>query len=101
MQAQYNELSSQPGAAEPGAGRAASCPANPGFEPASTPPVQLTGAPGPATPGGWLAVGGMGTTVAIDPAQPHSGRGSLRLSAPSPPARGRQRAASPRTSTRR
>ena len=27
----------------------------------------------------------MGTTVAIDPAQPHSGRGSLRLSAPAPP----------------
>jgi hypothetical protein len=27
----------------------------------------------------------MGTTVEIDPAQPHSGRGSLRLSAPSPP----------------
>ena len=84
MQAQYQELSSHLARLNRGPA-GASCPANPGFEPASTPPVQLTGAQGPATPDGWLAIGGSGTTVEIDPAQPHAGRGSLRLSAPSPP----------------
>ena len=84
MQAQYHELSSQLARLNR-ASAGASAPANPGFEPPATSPVQLTGASGPTPPSGWQAVGGTGTTVEIDPTQPHSGRGSLRLSVPSLP----------------
>jgi hypothetical protein len=73
---------------EPGKTRVG--PPNPGFEP-DTPsrevPLQIGSDPmGPAAPGGWQVVGGMGDGVVIDLAQPHSGRGALRLDAPSPPA---------------
>ena len=85
MQARHDELSglllrlSQ----APGAGLG---PPNPGFEPSTPPLVQLTGNRTPPPPiTGWQALGGMGTTVEIDPAKPHSGRGSLRLSATAPP----------------
>jgi hypothetical protein len=79
-------------------------PANSGFEPAAAPLVQLTGARGPAAPAGWWLVesGASGATpgqaptpgaadhepgsIAIDATRPHSGRGSLRLDAPSGPA---------------
>jgi hypothetical protein len=84
MQAHYDELASHLARLNRGPA-GASCPANPGFEPAAASQVQLTGARGPAMPDGWLAIGGTGTAVAIDPARPHSGRGSLRLTAPAPP----------------
>ncbi len=85
MRARYDELSSilsklnQPSGAGLG-------PANPGFEPSSAPLVQLTGARAPTMPSGWQALAGMGNTVELDPAKPHSGRGSLKVSASVPPA---------------
>jgi len=85
MQARYDELSSMLSklGQAPGAGVG---PPNPGFEPSSTPLVQLTGASAPMPPKGWQALGGMGSTVEIDPTRPHSGRGSLRVNASAPPA---------------
>lgn len=81
-------------------------PPNPGFEPAASPLVQLTGSRGPVPPAGWrlAETGGSGGapsqaeakaenqaenepgSIEIDAARPHSGRGSLRLDAPSGPA---------------
>jgi hypothetical protein len=54
-----------------------SAPLNPGFEPGPRPG---------AAPAGWQLVGKPANTVEIDPAQFHSGRGSLLLNAPAPPA---------------
>ena len=62
-------------------------PPNGGFEPPVPPPVQLTTARGPAAPKGWSLVGGgIRNTAELDLTQPHSGRGSLRLTAQAPPA---------------
>jgi hypothetical protein len=85
MQARYDELSSQLSKLNQAPGRGLG-PANPGFEPATPPQVQLTAARLPLTPTGWQLAGGMGSTVELDPKRPHSGRGSLRLHAPAPPA---------------
>jgi len=94
MQARYDGLSAQLSRLTRGADRsrekASQAPPNPGFEPeapARDVPLSIpTPAPAPAAPGGWKATGGAGAAVAIDPARPHSGRGALRLEAPSPPA---------------
>ena len=59
-------------------------PPNPGFE-----PVEMTDPDAkadPPAPGGWQAVGGMGSGVVVDPSAPHGGRGALRLDAPDAPA---------------
>jgi hypothetical protein len=67
-------------------------PLNPGFEPSTSRVVRMSanshmgGVPAPLTPGGWVLAGGMGATLTIDLSEPHSGRGSLRLDAPAPPA---------------
>jgi hypothetical protein len=87
MLARYNELSEQLSrlSRNPADGRSA--PTNPGFEPTDTRLVQLTVPRGPASPGGWQVVtANPANTAEIDPAQFHSGRGSLRLSVPVPPA---------------
>lgn len=87
MQARYEELSAQLSRLSRGPAGGLAGPSNPGFEPSSTPLVQLTGARGPAAPAGWQLVGMSGTATAeIDPAQPHGGRGSLRLEAQAAPA---------------
>ncbi|MFO0950230.1 MAG: hypothetical protein U0835_03585 [Isosphaeraceae bacterium] len=73
LQARYDELSellSRLGRKSAGP----SGPANPGFELAG-PNVQ-----------GWQTGGGMGNTLTVDPSKPHSGRGSLRIDAATPPA---------------
>jgi hypothetical protein len=91
MLAQYNVLSGLLARLNQGAEGAAG-PPNPGFEPRAggggVVPSSLK--PGPSPPSGWQLVEGMGmpgaSTAEIDPAQPHSGQGSLRLSAAAPPA---------------
>jgi hypothetical protein len=55
-------------------------PTNPGFEPN----IELTGVHEAAAPNGWRASGDPATVVAIDPVQPRSGQGSLRLDASAP-----------------
>jgi hypothetical protein len=59
-------------------------PPNPGFEP----DIELAGVEHSNRPRGWhlASAGAVGNAVVIDNAQPHSGQGSLRLDAPSPPA---------------
>ncbi len=54
-------------------------PPNPGFEPEAAPGHS-------SAPAGWKVLGGAGDDVVLDAAEPHSGRGSLRLNAPAPPA---------------
>lgn len=78
--------------------RSRTSPANPGFEPdGPKSAVQLTmpeTGTGPKeaietkalAPQGWQVIGGMGSGVVIDLEQPHTGRGSLRLDTPEPPA---------------
>ncbi|MBX6314219.1 MAG: hypothetical protein IRY99_15100, partial [Isosphaeraceae bacterium] len=62
-------------------------PPNPGFEPPRPTPaeIRLTRTPA-AIPGGWLAVGDPANTAEIDSERPHSGQGSLRLTARALPA---------------
>ncbi|AGA31371.1 hypothetical protein Sinac_7332 [Singulisphaera acidiphila DSM 18658] len=87
MQARYDEISTQlarlsrtpPGGVVAG-------PPNPGFEPAATPVVQLAGVHEPTPPGGWRLLDDEAGTAEIDTEQPHTGRGSLRLNAETPPA---------------
>ncbi|WP_406698796.1 hypothetical protein V5E97_07905 [Singulisphaera sp. Ch08] len=87
MQARYDEISAQlsrlsrtpPGGVVAG-------PANPGFEPGTTPVVQLAGVHEPTPPGGWRLLDNETGAAEIDSEQPHTGRGSLRLDADSPPA---------------
>jgi hypothetical protein len=103
MQARFNELAAQLARLNHGVTVVASEPANPGFEPDSTgdrppagqPVAQETAQPpdvAPATtqaiPGGWRlerTEGGTGT-IAIDRENPHSGHGSLKLTASVGPA---------------
>jgi hypothetical protein len=86
LYARYNELLAQLKRLDRGPADDRTGPPNPGFEPAAPRGVQLTVAPGPAAPRGWSLVGSGTNTAEIDPAQPHSGRGSLRLTASLPPA---------------
>lgn len=86
MQARYDEISAQLsrlGRTPPGG--AVAGPPNPGFEPATTPVVQLTGAHDPTPPGGWRVLDEEAGAAEIDADQPHTGRGSLRLDASTPP----------------
>jgi hypothetical protein len=95
MEARFQELSNQLARLNRGAGNGAGEPANPGFEAEAAPPVQKThnsvagtsalSEAGPV-PGGWRLEGDMGIAMSIDPANPHSGQGSLKLATPSGPA---------------
>ena len=86
LQARYDELSEALSRLSRKAGAGQSGPPNPGFEPLPAPATATATA---GTLGGWQVMGGMGNALAIDAGQPHSGRGSLRLDAPSPPASAR------------
>jgi len=105
MQARFNELAAQLARLNRGVADVASEPANPGFEPDpdpdSSPRVQPAvegtapapaGAAGatPPVPGGWRVeaspAGTSTSTIAIDREHPHSGQGSLKLTAPLAPA---------------
>jgi hypothetical protein len=84
--ARYNELLAQLKRLDRSPAEDRVGPPNPGFEPAAPPGVQLTVARGPSAPRGWSLLGGGSNTAEIDPSQPHSGRGSLRLTALEAPA---------------
>jgi hypothetical protein len=94
MEAQYHELSNQLARLNRGSGSGIGEPPNPGFEPAPPPPVQpahntpgdqaATPEPG-QLPGGWKLEGGRDCSIAIDASNPHSGQGSLKLTAPVAP----------------
>ena len=109
LRARYNELSSQLTRLSRGADKGKNTPANPGFEPddSAGEPVKASGMEAkvialkvktpqvkpdeppptpPPIPGGWSVVGGKGNALAIDLAEPKSGRGSLLLEAKAPPA---------------
>ncbi len=102
MKAQFNELSLQYARLNRGLVASALEPANPGFEPesdsapASVPPAVKAATPGPTTRnegdrsvlGGWHVERNSSdtTTIAIDREHPHSGQGSLRITAPAAPA---------------
>ncbi len=112
MQARSNELSERLARLNQGGGEGPTEPSNPGFEPtpglaptptptpapqASDPSVTTTGVVGPArrtpppAPQGWRLEPSPGSEapgpdLAIDTENPHSGRGSLRLSSPLAPA---------------
>ena len=94
MEARYRELSVQLARLNRGSRGGIGEPPNSGFEP-EHPPIQqtqnaLNGATSPPSPeqvgGGWKFVGGAGCTMGIDAANPHSGQGSLKLTAPAVPA---------------
>lgn len=94
MEAQYRELSSQLARINRGSGSGAGEPANPGFEPEVDAPVrQAESLPNDRTPpeapgqirGGWKILGTSGGKVEIDPSKPHSGQGSLKLTATDAP----------------
>ena len=91
MEAQYHELSNQLARLNRGSGSGFGEPPNPGFEPEPLAPVQpARNTPGnpassPASgqlPGGWKLEGEKDCSIAIDASNPHSGQGSLKLTAP-------------------
>ena len=91
MEAQYHELSNQLARLNRGSGSGIGEPPNPGFEPEPLAPVQpahnTAGNPAssPASgqlPGGWMLEGEKDCSIAIDASNPHSGQGSLKLTAP-------------------
>jgi hypothetical protein len=102
LQARYDEVSAQLSRLSHKADADQAGPPNPTFEPPAAPsPAPASTAtgsravamsvgssppatPAPVAPEGWHVVGGTGNVV-IDLAQPHSGRGSLRLDVPKPP----------------
>jgi hypothetical protein len=95
MEARYHELSNQLARLNRGSAGGLGEPSNSGFEPDPSPPIQQTRTtdPRPASSadsgsvaGGWRLEGGPRCTIAIDPSNPHSGHGSLRLTAVAPPA---------------
>jgi hypothetical protein len=103
MQARFNELAAQLARLNHGLSAVAAEPANPGFEPDPNPdtsqriePVAQGVAGGPASPPGgtlpvpwgWRCEGNQAgtSTIAIDRENPHSGQGSLRLTAAVAPA---------------
>ncbi len=100
MQAQFDDLSAQLVRLNRGLGSVPNEPPNPGFEPEPAKNLPLANrtdasvrspvspAGEPSVPRGWHRVGESTTTatVAIDRENPHSGEGSLRLSAMQSPA---------------
>jgi hypothetical protein len=92
MEAQYRELSNQLARLNHGAG-AVGEPPNPGFEPEpeaiqQTQNASPTSSPAKVPPevlGGWKLEGSTGSTIAVDATNPHSGKGSLRVSATEAP----------------
>jgi hypothetical protein len=92
MEAQYRELSNQLARLNRGAGGVGE-PPNPGFEPVPESIQQAQNAsattdPAPEPPAvlsGWKLERSMGSSIAIDPTNPHSGKGSLRISATEAP----------------
>jgi hypothetical protein len=95
MEARYQELSNQLARLNRASGSGAGEPANPGFEPEASPAIRQAqnatagtaarSEPGPVR-GGWRLEAGAGGAISIDPANPHSGQGSLKLTAASAPA---------------
>jgi hypothetical protein len=100
MQAQFNDLSAQLARFNRGLALVPNEPPNPGFEPepdrSTSLPAGTKPAPGspavqagePSVPRGWHCVGESTarSTVAVDRENPHSGEGSLRLTAERTPA---------------
>jgi hypothetical protein len=95
MEARYHELSTQLARLNRSTGGGAGEPPNPGFEPEPSEPVQRTqntpGEPAGTTPadkvtGGWRLDGAKSALIQIDTSNPHSGQGSLKLTAPQAPA---------------
>ena len=91
MEAQYRELSNQLARLNRTSGSGLGEPPNPGFEPEPQAPVQpASNSPGEPTPapaaeqlpGGWKLEGDKNCSIAIDSSNPHSGQGSLRVTAP-------------------
>ena len=91
METRYHELSTQLARLNRSAGSGVSEPPNPGFEPEPSGPVQRTqntpGEPAGTTPtdkvaGGWTVDGAKSAQIQIDASNPHSGQGSLKLTAP-------------------
>jgi len=94
MEAQYRELSNQLARLNRGSGSGISEPPNPGFEleplGAVQPAHNTSGDPArsPASeqlPGGWKLEGEKDCSIAIDASNPHSGQGSLKVTAPVAP----------------
>jgi hypothetical protein len=97
MQARYHELSNQLARLNRGSSGGLGEPPNSGFEPDPGPPIQqartigtepkeAASADSGQIAAAWRLEGGPKCTIAIDPSDPHSGHGSLKLSAPSLPA---------------
>jgi hypothetical protein len=91
MEAQYRELSNQLARLNRGSGNGIGEPPNPGFEPEPqglVHPLYRPGDPAPAPapaaeqlPGGWKLEGEKACSIAIDASNPHSGQGSLKVTA--------------------
>jgi hypothetical protein len=95
METRYHELSTQLARLNRSVGSGVSEPPNPGFEPEPSGPVQRTqitpGEPAATAPvdkvaGGWTVDGAKSAQIQIDASNPHSGQGSLKLTAPEAPA---------------
>ena len=95
MEARYHELTNQLARLNRGSSGGLGEPPNSGFEPDVGPPIQQTRSnqPGSAAAaesglvaGGWRLEGESRSTIAIDESHPHSGHGSLKLTAAAPPA---------------
>jgi hypothetical protein len=95
MEARFHELSNQLARLNRGSAGGLGEPPNSGFEPDPSPPIQQTrttdqqsasSVESSLLTGGWRLEGGPRCTIAIDPSNPHSGHGSLRLTAAAPPA---------------
>ncbi|HWE36437.1 MAG TPA: hypothetical protein VG406_07720 [Isosphaeraceae bacterium] len=82
LEARFGELSARLGRLSRGV-PARTGPAFPGFEPEAVRTAQIGGEP---TLRGWRLVGESPNAAELDPARPHSGAASLRLSVHSPPA---------------
>jgi len=95
----YDDVTAQLTRLNRGGDRSRSGPPNPGFEPealhettmrtsapAADPPGTPPRATAPALSGWSMAGGGMEAGLSLDPSQPHSGRGAMRLDVPTPPA---------------
>ena len=95
METRYHELSAQLARLNRSAESGVSEPPNPSFEPEPSGPVQRTKvtvgeparpAPADKVAGGWTVEGAKSAQIQIDSSNPHSGQGSLRLTAPDVPA---------------
>jgi hypothetical protein len=90
MEARYRELSMRLSRLNRGQGGGPGAALNLGFEPDRPSIRQAQNAPQapssyPVT-GGWSVAGAKGSTITIDPLDPHGGEGSLKLTAPAVPA---------------